>query len=317
MSPILRLQIVGKWHLDRLLLPLTEDHWEIYQIIHQLCWNELRRFPNLRNPKDYNDRIQWLKLFDHTADHVRCSDKIRVRDYVRERVGEGYLTQIYQTCDAFDQIDFDQLPKSFVIKTNHDSGGVVLVRDKATFDRKAARSLIEKNLRTVYGWINGEWAYAFVKPKILVEEFVAPHLSTPPADFKFHCVDGNIKWLQYIYDRKHGTKEAIVSPDGEALDIHFDHNMQHSTVFEKPGNWNELCEVASKLAKGWKYVRVDMFNVDGRVVAGEMTFFPLFGCYKSKGQVVLGKLLDFDRSKVRPLLSAKMQARPGKVEVGA
>lgn len=312
LRPHLRQQIFEarirlKWLADQSRLPLTPDHWELYTLCHQLCWRELGDLPNLVDPRDFNDRIQWLKLFDQAEDHVRCSDKIRVRDYVRERVGEQHLTQLYETCNTFDQIDFDQLPKSFVIKTNHDSGGVVVVRDKAKFDRKAARNLIERNLRTVYGWNNGEWAYAFVEPKILVEELIGAHLPAPPPDFKFHCAGGKIQWLQYIYDRKQGTKEVIVSSEGLSMGCHFDHNMFSTSNFTKPPQWKDLCCIAEALAEGWKYVRVDLYLDDNRIIAGELTFFPLFGCYKSEGQKVLGQLLNFDRTTFKPPIYHKLK----------
>jgi hypothetical protein len=298
-------KILLKWIHDKCYLPLQKEQWELYEICHRLCWRELGRLPNLVRPSDYNDQIQWLKLFDQSSNHVRCSDKIQVRDYVKDQVGESYLADLYDVCDHFEQIDFKSLPKAFVLKTNHDSGGVYLVRDKDNFDKEAARHLIETNLRKTYGWENGEWAYAFIRPQILVEEFVMPAEPGPPPDFKFHCVDGRIGWLQYIYDRGQGTKETIVSPSGEPMGIHFDHNMEHSTLFAKPGNWNELCAVAEKLSNSWKYVRIDLFSDGSRIIAGEMTFFPLYGCYKSKGQVSLGKLMTFDRSTVRkPIYSS-------------
>mgnify|MGYP003612413019 FL=1 len=127
-------RIYLKWLTDCRRLPLTSDHWELYQIIHRLYWKDLRDFPNLVNCRDFNDRMQWLKLFDQSEEIIRCSDKITVRDYVKERVGEKYLVELYQVCDHFSQINFKSLPKSFVIKTNHDSGSVILVRDKSKFD---------------------------------------------------------------------------------------------------------------------------------------------------------------------------------------
>jgi hypothetical protein len=302
-------QIRLKWKIDSKHLPLTEEHWELYEIIHRKLLSELGEFPELINCRDFNDRINWLKLFDQSEEHVRCSDKIRVRDYVRERVGDKYLTNLYQTCDAFDEIDFDRLPNSFVIKTNHDSGGVVLVRDKFNFDKELARQKIEKSLKRTYGWENGEWAYAFIKPEILVEEFINPASATPPPDYKFHCANGKIRWLQYIYDRNNDTKEVVTDQSGNSLPIHFDHNMKHMEVFSKPDNWLELFKVAESIATGWKYVRVDMYSIKNNIYVGELTFFPLCGCYKSSGQISLGKLLDFDMNTYRPPIYKSLKAK--------
>src|SRR5206468_4400291 len=136
----LSLLIKIKWRRDRLHLPLTPEHWELYEIIHHLCWRELNDFPNLIRCRDFNDRIQWLKLFDQSEAIVRCTDKILVRDYIRERVGATYLVNLYQTCEHFAEINFEALPNRFVIKANHDSGSVILVRDKGQLDRLATET---------------------------------------------------------------------------------------------------------------------------------------------------------------------------------
>lgn len=294
--------IKKKWVADSKLLPLTAEHWELYVIIHKLCLKELGEFPNLVHCRDFNDRIQWLKLFDQDEEIVRCSDKILVRDYVRDRVGEHVLVDIYQVHDHFDEIDFDALPNSFVIKTNHDSGTVILVRDKASLDKSATRERIENSLNQPYGWSNGEWAYSYIRPKILIEEYINPESDRPPPDYKFHCVNGEVAWLQYIFDRGVKTKECIVDVNGDATSEHFDHNMLHSENFTKPENWSDLLRCARKLAKIFKYVRVDLFESDGRVFVGELTFYPLMGCYKTDGQRRLGQLLDFDRASYKPYL---------------
>lgn len=301
------LEIKKKWQRDCPLLPLTKGHRKLYEIIHRLCWQKLGGFPDLVNCRDFNDRIQWLKLFDQERKIIRCSDKILVRDYIQERVGDQYLVNLYQTHNHFDQIDFDSLPDSFVIKTNHDSGSIILVSDKKKFDRKAAKKKIETALSKPYGWLNGEWAYSFVKPRILVEEHIAPGQNTPPPDYKFHCVEGKFRWLQYIYDRGHDTKEVIVMPDGKATKIHFDHNMKHGRHFDLPDCWIKMIEIAERLSKPFKYVRVDMYVIGSRIIVGELTFFPLTGCYKSKGQKKLGQLLDFDRTTIKSFLLTELE----------
>lgn len=302
------LKILIKWFNDYLYLPLTRHHWELYYIIHRLCWRELHDFPNLVDCRDFNDRIQWLKLFDQDREIIRCSDKILVRDYVRERVGEAYLVELYQVHNHFDEIDFDTLPNSFVIKTNHDSGTVILVRDKSQFNRSAAKEKIEQSLKSFYGWQNGEWAYSYIKPKVFVEQYIDPLSTSPPPDYKFHCVNGQVKWLQYIFDRGQNTKECIVDINGNATKDHFDQNMQHSEKFSKTVNWDNLLFCASKLSIGFKYVRVDLFENNGHIFVGELTFYPLMGCYKTEGQKKLGQLLDFNRKTFKPFLISKLNS---------
>ena len=309
----LRLNI--KWRVDCRSLPLTPAHRELYDIIHRLCWLELHVFPNLVNCRDFNDRIQWLKLFDQDPVIIRCSDKIRVRDYVRERLGDGYVVDLYQVHDRFDDIDFEALPNAFVIKTNHDSGTVMLVRDKSTFDRYEVRGRIERTLKQAYGWNNGEWAYSYIPPKVFVEEMIGLDLDGAPPDYKFHCVNGEVAWLQYIFDRGRDTKECIVDGNGVATSEHFDQNMQHSEVFIKPKAWDKLLWCARELSRGYKYVRVDLFARDERIFVGELTFYPLMGCYKTDGQRRLGQLLNFDRTTYKQFLIPTLEKQQSRFDL--
>lgn len=302
------LMIKYKWLKDSRRLPLTKAHWDIYYIIHELCYKELKEFPELVNCRDFNDRIQWLKLFDQDRELIRCSDKILVRDYVKEQVGEQYLIKLYQVRDHFKQIDFGELPSSFVIKTNHDSGSVILVRDKKCLDRHKAEAYIEKALSRPYGWQNGEWAYSYIQPKVLVEEFIAPEDNHPPPDYKFQCVDGRVKFCRFTYDRGVNTKEIVVDRDGNDLGFILDENFQQGFGFVLPPKWGEMVFVAEQLSMDFKCVRVDMYFVNNEIFIGELTFFPLMGCYKGEGQKLLGQLLDFDRTTFKPFLLPELEA---------
>jgi hypothetical protein len=298
----LRRSLAKKWVRDRRELPLTDAHRELYQILHVKSWNELGYFPELIDCRDYNDKIQWLKLFDQSPEIVQCSDKIAVRDFVRARVGASHLVEVYQTASRFSDVDFGALPDAFVLKTNHDSGSVVLVREKGAFNRRAAKEQFEKALGRTYGWRKGEWSYSLVPPQVLVEAYIDPGSGGAPPDFKFHCVNGKVRWLQYIYDRGVDTKEVIVSAAGEVTSIHLDRMMSHSESFERPAQWNDLLRVAEALAEGFKYVRVDLYLDRDHIYFGELTFFPRSGCYGGVGQRQLGPLLDFDRSTFEPPL---------------
>jgi hypothetical protein len=298
----MKLAFQRKWEHDCEYLPLTMAHRDLYTIIHRLCWQKLHEFPNLVECRDFNDRIQWLKLFDQDREMIRCSDKVLVRDYVRERVGEEYLVKLYQVHDRFSQIDFAALPKTFVIKANHDSGTVLLVRDKNRLDRDAADKRIDEALKKPYGRARGEWAYAYVQPKVFVEEFIDPASQLPPPDYKFYCVEGKVKFCHYIYDRGLNTKEQTVDPDGNDLMTELYTEFELGTDFKKPGRWDEMICVAERLSSGFKCVRVDLFCNAEKIYAGEMTFWPMGGHYKGEGQKKLGQLLDFDRTTYKPFL---------------
>ena len=293
-----------KWLTDKLYLPLNPKHYELYNIIHRHYWDQLHDFPNLINCRDFNDKIQWLKLFDQSPENVRCSDKILVRDYVRERVGEEYLVKLYQVHNHFSEIDFDSLPQSFVIKANHDSGTVILVRDKSQLDYQVAEDKIEASLQQLYGWEKGEWAYSYIQPKVFVEEFIEPENSSPPPDFKMQCVSGEMKFCRYTYDRGIDTKEIVLDKYANNFGLIIDENFRlgDRNDFKKPELWDKMIFIAETLGKGFKCVRVDLYCSGDRIYVGEMTFFPMAGCYKGEGQKKLGKYLDFDRTTFKPLL---------------
>lgn len=292
--------IQAKWYRDKMSLPLTRDHWEIYDLIHRASWRRLEKLTNLRDPQDYNDRVQWLKLFDQREEMIRLGDKIAVRDYIREKTGERYLTKLLQVCETFDEIDFNRLPVRFVIKANNDSGNVVLVADKATLDKAEARQRMEFSLGRVYGWSGGEWHYAFMKPRLMVEEFLETGTDLPPADYRFHCVNGRVRWIQNDIPFEPKMKEVIVDPEGRPMKVHFSSHKIYSEEFTKPAQWEEMTKLAETLSTGWKYVRIDMFVCGNRIYAGEITFTPYAGFYKGEGQKVMGQLLDFDRTTFEP-----------------
>jgi hypothetical protein len=299
----LQFEIEKKWQKDHALLPLTSEHYELYHIIHSYCHKKLDQFPNLVDCQDFNDRIQWLKLFDQSEEIIQCSDKILVRDYVRERVGEQYLTKLYQVHEQFLDIDFESLPQSFVIKVNHDSGTVILVKDKSQLDYAAVQKRIDTALERSYGWENGEWAYSFVQPKILIEEYLNPEKLLPPPDYKFYCVEGKVKFLHYIYDRGgNQTKEQTLDREGNDLKTELYPTFQLGNAFIKPEVWTEMLAISERISADFKCVRVDLYHTNDRIIVGELTFWPMAGCYKGEGQKKVGQLLDFDRTTVKPFL---------------
>lgn len=293
------MRILIKWHRDKLILPLTAFHKDLYKSIHLNFWWKLGCLPSIIKCRDFNEKIQWLKLFDQQKAIIQCHDKILVRDFISDRAGGKYLVDLYQTHNHFSEINFDSLPSSFVIKTNHDSGTVILVRNKKKLDISKSKTIIEKSLKNTYGEDTGEWGYSHIKPKILVEQFIDPHKKKPPADYKFHCVNGKVKSCQYIYDRGFDTKELIISPNEEIFPYTIYFPPGSSADFQRPSNWNEMIDVAEKISKGFKYVRVDLYNTNETIFAGEMTFWPMGGCYKGEGQRQLGKLMNFSRNSFR------------------
>ena len=296
-----------KWNHDCRYLPLTVAHRELYDNIHRRYRKIFGKFPNLVNCQDLNDRIQWLKLFDQDREIVRCVNKITVRNYVQEEVGNQYLVELYQAHDHFDQIDFDALPNAFVIKTNHDSGTVFLVRDKAQLDKPGLKLQIEAALCKSWGWKAGEWGYSYIPPQVLVEEMINPQNHEPPADYKFHCSEGEVKFMSYICSHDGEREGQVLDPDGYDLKIRIASGWKLGTSFKKPQQWDKMIDIAERLSKNFKYVRVDLFCTGQHIYVGELTFWPMAGYSKEGGQKILGPLIDFDRTTYKPLLLPELE----------
>jgi hypothetical protein len=300
--------IQRKWTEDSRGLPLTEDHRELYGLIHMSAWHALGDFPNLLHCRDFNDRMQWLKLFDQRAEIVRCTDKVTVRQRVKERVGEQYLVELYDVQRRFADIDFDRLPGSFVIKTNHDSGSAIIVRDKSALDKFLARARVDQALQQIYGWVSGEWSYRFVPPRVLVEELLDPRADIAPADYKFYCVNGEVRFVHYMDEREAGVTEQLIGRDGVAMAGNL-YGYRPTTSFRKPECWDEMISVAQRMADGFKFVRVDLYCVANRVYVGEMTFWPMGGFCTGPDQKAYGQPIDFDRTTFMPPIVPQLLQR--------
>lgn len=225
----------------------------------------------LRNPQTFTEKLNWLKLYDHDPRYPGVVDKWEVMDFVKERIGEAYCVKKFGVWEHFDQIDFDALPDRFVLKCTHDSGGVVICKDKATFDQEAARKKLEASLKTNYYWLNREWPYRQIQPRILAEEYLEDATSHSLPDYKFFCFDGEPKFLFVVIGRAEGKTCA----DFFDTEYHrFPVRQRHPNAPvppEKPQCFTEMLELSRKLSAGFKHVRVDFFQVNGKVYFGEMT----------------------------------------------
>ena len=295
--------VAAKWEED---LSVYGDHLEkqkeLYFTIQLLYVHTFGKTADLQNPTSYNEKIQWLKLFNQHRSMIDLCDKLKVRNVVAEKVGKEILTKIYQVTDNVEHIDVSALPASFVVKTNHDSGGVFPVEDKSRLKVWLLKNVIHASFSRTYGEKKGEWPYKHITRKVFAEEYLDSGNGSFPSDYKFHCVDGKVKWLQYIYNRGRNTKEFAYGRDFQKLDLHLDHEFSlHDPNLERPQNWDVLVNIAETISEGMKYVRVDLYNIRGKIFFGELTFFPKAGMYPGKDQEQFGAYLNFDRSHVRPL----------------
>ncbi len=228
---------------------------------------------NLDNPQTFNEKIQWLKLHDRRPIYTTMVDKYEVKKYVADIIGEEYIIPTLGVWERFEDIDFDALPSQFVLKCTHDSGGLVICRDKDSLDIEAARKKINASLRTNFFWVGREWPYKNVKPRIIAEQYMEDEDDRELRDYKFFAFDGIAKALFIATDRGDetvDTKFDFYDMDFKHLDFTNGHpNSKHE--LRKPKNFDKMRELAEKLSTGIPQVRVDFYEVNGRLYFGEIT----------------------------------------------
>lgn len=230
---------------------------------------------DLKNPITFNQKIQWLKLYDRQARYTELVDKVKVKDYVAKEIGQQYLIPTLGVWDHFEDIDFEQLPKQFVLKCNHDSGSIVICRDKSTFDLEYARKKLTKGLRTdAYYW-GREWPYKNVQRKILAEAYMEDDDSEELKDYKLMVFNGKVKCSFVGSERfsEDGLKITFFDTDWKVMPFER-HYPKSKLDIKKPLNYDEMVELAEKLAKDIPFARIDFYEVKGRAFFGEITLFP-------------------------------------------
>jgi hypothetical protein len=232
---------------------------------------------NLKHPKTYNEKIQWLKLYDRKPEYTLMTDKYEVKKYVSELIGEEHIIPTLGVWTHFDDIDFDSLPNQFVLKCTHDSGGLAIVKDKLKLDKKAIKKKIEHCLKRNYFLNTREWSYKNIKPRIIAEPFLEDSAVHELRDYKFFCFNGTPHFIFIV------TNRAIGKTTIDYFDMDFNHLniVQHypnATIhIPKPKTWNKMIELARKLSKDKLHVRVDFYEVDSNTYFGELTFYHFSG----------------------------------------
>ena len=234
---------------------------------------------NLKNPTTYNEKLQWLKLYDRNPAYVPLVDKYTAKEYVKKTIGEQYVIPTLGVWDSFDDIDLDALPEQFVIKCTHDSGGLVICRNRAELDIAAAKAKMDQAMKTDFYYVNREWPYKQVQHRLIAEPYMEDSRTGELRDYKFFCFDGVPKMIFVATDRQ--------TPGEEVKFDFFDMYYQHIDVRnghpnakvpqDKPESFEKMKELAAKLSQGLPHVRVDLYEVDGRVYFGEMTFYHFSG----------------------------------------
>jgi hypothetical protein len=228
---------------------------------------------NLENPTTFNEKIQWIKLYDHNSLYTVIADKYMVRKYVQDKVGGQYLIPLVGRWEKVEDIDFDVLPKQFVLKCNHDSGGIVICPDKDRLDIKDAKDKLNSHLKYNYFYLNREWAYKNIKPCVIAEKYLIDDETQELRDYKFFCFNGIPKFIQVDFNRFVEHKRNLYSLDWKLLDLTIKCPNDPCAELKKPENLNEMIDVARKLSVGFPEVRVDLYSVNGKTYFGELTLY--------------------------------------------
>lgn len=233
---------------------------------------------DLEKPKTFCEKLQWLKLYDHKPEYTKMVDKVSVKEYVASIIGEEYIIPTLGVYENFDDIDFGHLPDSFVLKVAHDSGGVVICKDKKMLDVNKAKQKLTSRQKKNYYVLEREWPYKNVLPRILCEQYIEDNPNSQLSDYKFFCFSGDPKYCQVISDRNSNMTVDFYDMNWNHQPFHEPRNYPFAKEqHEKPLNFETMKQLAKTLSKDIPFVRVDFYNIKGKIYFGEITFYPTSG----------------------------------------
>jgi len=241
----------------------------------EFIWKHRMSYPlNLDNPTTYNEKLQWMKLYDRRPEYTTMVDKYAVKKYVADIIGEEYIIPTLGVWDKPEDIEWDNLPDQFVLKCTHDSGGLVICHKKSDLDIESATRKLKNSLNTNFFLAAREWPYKNVPRRIIAEQYMEDSETKELRDYKFFCFNGEPKALFIATDRQNREE-----PYFDFFDMTFNHlDMRHGHpnaphLPDKPKCFDEMKELAAKLSKGYPHIRVDLYEVNGKVYFGELTLF--------------------------------------------
>ena len=241
--------------------------------------SNLGKKADLKNPKSFNEKLQWLKLYDRKDIYTTMVDKYAAKQYVTEILGEEYIIPTLGVWDRFEDIDFDRLPNQFVLKCTHDSGGLCICRDKRELNKEQAKRKLEHSLATSYYWSAREWPYKNVEPRIICEKYMENPGINGLRDYKFYCFHGKVQYL-YVSEgmEDHTTaKISFATPDWQLAPFGRSDYAQYDALPPKPERLEEMIAIAERVSKDIPFLRVDLYEIDGKIYFSEFTFSPCAG----------------------------------------
>ena len=247
---------------------------------------------NLMHMETFNEKLQWLKLYDRNPLYTKLVNKYEVREYIKEKIGEEYLIPIIGCWDSPEQIDFKKLPEQFVLKSTHDSGGVYIVDKNSRNISGQAKNFFNKRLRTNYYKISREWPYKYCKRMIIAEKKMTDESGNELKDYKLFCFNGQVKLIQVDFDRFHNHRRNLYTCNWEYINESIEYPNDNKVQIEKPVVLEEMLNIASKLSVGLPHVRVDLYVIRERIYFGELTFYHGSGYEKFSSKVMEKRLGD-------------------------
>lgn len=246
---------------------------EIYlKLLYRRCLNEKL---NLDNPRTYNEKLQWLKLYNRRPEYTTMVDKLAVKEYVAKIIGEEYIIPTLGVWDKPEDIDWERLPDQFVLKCTHDSGGLIICRDKKQLDKKAAINKLKSCLERNYFRAGREWAYKNVPPRIIAEKYLCSDTIVDDLpDYKVFCFNGEPKLIELDYNRFSNHMRNMYNTNWEKVSMKISYSSDERRVFEKPEKLGEIMDLSRCLSKIMPFVRCDFYMVDSTIYFGELTLYP-------------------------------------------
>lgn len=233
---------------------------------------------DIDNPISFNEKLQWLKLYDHNFKYIKLVDKYTVKQEVACIIGEQYLIPTLGIWDYFEDIDFNSLPEQFVLKCTHDSGGIVICTNKHNLNMVEVRNKIKDSLNKNYYYWGREWPYKNVKPRVIAEQYMTDESGIELKDYKIFCFSGEPKLIQVDFDRFIEHKRNLYTPEWEYINASIEFPTDKNRLIQKPKKLDEMLILARKLSKGIPHVRTDFYSIEDKIYFGEMTFYHGSGC---------------------------------------
>lgn len=261
-----------------------------------------KKWPNLKEPKTFNEKTTWLKLNEYNNNKLisKCADKYEVREFIEENKCAEILNELYGVYENFDDINFDKLPNKFALKCTHGCAYNIICKDKSEFNIEEARKKVNKWMKEKYGYATTELHYTRIKPRIIIEKYLCDKNGKMPIDYKFYCINGNVKCILVCSERDENLKLSYYNQKWERLDYEKKEWSSKKNI-AKPKKLNEMIKIAKKLSKKFPFVRVDLYCDKEKIIFGELTFTPACCCapyYNEYSDKELGKKIEIQSKQV-------------------